>query len=117
MKLLDQPIEASANLRQLFNQRRPFFGLLLISALLDVLSTIAFMSIWGPAREQTWIIRELSLALGILLGPPTGKLFQILAVMGFAVIAPRLTRLVCTTVILLNLFAFVANLHLVFGGG
>jgi len=111
MNLLGESIDVSGNARQLLERHRPFVILLLVTALLDVLSTVAFMSVVGVGREYNWIVRFATWHLGIIAGPVVGKSFQLAGVLGLAVIAPRLSRFVCTIVILINLLAFVLNMH------
>lgn len=111
MKLLGQTIDVSANTRELFDKHRPFVQLLLVTAVLDVVSTMAFMSVTGVDREYNWIVRAMAGHFGIFAGPVVGKSFQLAGVFGLAIIAPRLSRFVCTVVILINLLAFVLNMY------
>ena len=107
-------IDVRGNRKVLFTQYRGYFYLLLATAVLDVLSTMIFMLLLGVEQEHNLIVRMFSAQLGILWGPIVGKVFQILAVWGFSVITPRLTKFVCTVVILVNLFAFLFNLWVTF---
>lgn len=111
MKLLGQSIDVAGNARQLIERHRPFVVLLLVTAALDVVSTIAFMSVIGIGQEYNWIVRAFSLHLGIVAGPVVAKSFQLAGVLGLAILAPRLSRFVCTVVILVNLLAFVVNMY------
>jgi hypothetical protein len=114
LALLDEPINVRHDVRQLFGPNRPFIVLPLVTIGLDAISTIAFMSVVGPGAEQNPVVRQLSYAFGIFAGPPLGKLFQLFAAVALTIIAPRLTRLVLAVVILMNLFAFVINMHVFF---
>lgn len=110
MYLLGQAIDVPANTRTLVVRHRGFVTLMLVTAVLDVVSTIAFMSTVGIGRETNWIIRTTSIHLGIYLGPIVGKLFQLMGALGLGVMAPRLARFVLAVVILVNLIAFVLNM-------
>ena len=69
------------------------------------------MTVVGPGAEQNPLVRHLSYLFGIVGGPPIGKLFQLFAALSLACITPRLARFILSTVILMNLFAFVVNMH------
>ncbi|GEM_PF-1030924 len=109
--LLDESINFRQNARLLMGKYRPYVWLLLVTIGLDAVSTVAFMSVVGVGAEQNPVVRVLSHSFGIIVGPPVGKLFQLFAAISLAIIAPRLTRFVLATVILMNLFAFVVNMH------
>jgi len=111
--LLDQSILLGDSVK-LWEAHRPLVLLLLATAVLDALSTIAFLSVLGIERESNWLARYLSWWLGTLAGPWVTKGLQLLGVWGMAILAPRLARLVLTVTILLNLLAFVFNME-VFG--
>lgn len=109
--LLGQAVDMQGNLARLLERHSPYLILLLVAVGLDAISTIAFMSVLGTGAEQNPLVRHLSDALGVIIGPPVGKLFQLFAVTVLAIITPRLARFIFTTVILMNLFAFVINMH------
>ncbi len=109
--LLGETIDVPANARRALNLHRPLLWLLLATAILDALSTIAFMTTLGVDREQNPLIRMLASQLGILTGTALGKLAQLLAVGILAIITPRLARFVITVTVLLNLFAYVVNMR------
>jgi hypothetical protein len=111
MKLLGYAIDVKGNVRQFLRRDRSFVRLLLVTAALDVASTIGFMSVLGTEPESNWIVRIAAAQLGIFVGPVVGKSFQLGGVFGLAAIAPRMSRLVCTVVILMNLLAFVLNMY------
>ena len=81
-----------------------------VTALTDAISTSCFMSMLGPEQESNFIVRDLAFYYGIYAGPALGKIYQLFAVWGLSVIAPRLTRLVCIVVIAINLFATGINI-------
>lgn len=114
LTVLGQSIDLRGGLAALWSRHRPLLGLLAFTLLLDALSTIAFMATAGVDRELNPVVRSLAGALGPVAGPIIGKLPQLVALVGLILLAPRLTRFLLATVILLNLAAFVVNMH-VFG--
>jgi len=111
MNLLGESIDFRANARALWRTHRPYLVLLGITMILDVLSTIAFMSVLGPGAEHNPVVRLTSYSFGVILGPPIGKLFQLFGTVGLSILTPRLARFILSVVILMNLFAFVVNMH------
>ena len=103
--------------RRLITEHRPFVLLLLFTIALDALSTIAFMSVLGPDAEMNPLVRVLAHHLGIIAGPMLGKSFQLLAACVLSIFTPRLSKYILSTVILVNLFAFVVNMHAFVLGG
>lgn len=89
--------------RSLFVEHRPYLVLFVVSAMLDAASTTRFMDLVGPGVESNFVVRQLSISYGHVVGPFLGKLTQLFAVWGFSILVPRLARLVC-------LFAFAVNL-------
>ena len=112
MKILDQEIDLEANKYALFRQHRTLFCLLLLTALMDAVSTMVFMRRIGPHAEMNWVVRILGYAYGPYVGPLLGKLYQVFGMWVISLFVPRLTRFVCITIILLNCYAFVLNLSL-----
>lgn len=109
IRVLGEAIDLRANAVRAWQLHRPFIWLLLATALLDAISTIAFMSTLGPEQEQNPFIRWLAQGCGPVAGTALGKLAQVLAVAGLITLAPRLARLVFTVAITLNLAAWVVN--------
>ena len=93
----------------LYVKYRTLLLFFLASALFDALSTTYFMTHTGPGLETNFYVRTLSYHYGIIVGPVIGKLYQLFALWGFSVITPRLTAMICTTVIGVNLSAAVIN--------
>jgi len=106
----DGKIEFSKNKWLLFTEYRSYFYVVLLTTVTDAMSTTYFMSLLGPEQESNFIVRDLAFYYGIYAGPIFGKIYQIFAVWGLSVIAPRLTRLVCLVVIAINLFATIINI-------
>jgi hypothetical protein len=110
MKFEEGKIDYSKNKTVLFTTYRSYFYFFLVTALTDAISTSCFMSMLGPGQESNFIVRDLAFYYGIYAGPALGKIYQLFAVWGLSVIAPRLTRLVCIVVIAINLFATGINI-------
>ena len=110
MKFEEGKIDYSKNKTVLFTRYRSYFYFFLVTALTDAISTSCFMSVLGPEQETNFIVRDLAFYYGIYAGPVLGKIYQLFAVWGLSVIAPRLTRLVCIVVIAINLFATGINI-------
>lgn len=109
MEILGSKIDVRANSRLLFVEHRGLFHWILITAALDVVSTMWFMQVVGPQIEINPIIRLLSYSLGIVLGPIVGKSAQLFAIWGLTLIAPRLTKALCVLIITLNSMACLLN--------
>jgi len=110
MRILDSDIDVDASKYILFRQYRPLFILLLVTALMDAVSTMVFMHRIGAHVETNVVVRILSFGYGPVIGPLLGKLYQIFGVWVISVIVPRLTKFVCFMVIFFNCYAFVINL-------
>ena len=106
----DGKIEFSKNKWLLFTEYRSYFFVLLLTTVTDAMSTTYFMSLLGPEQESNFIVRDLAYYYGIYVGPFLGKVYQVFAVWGLSVIAPRLTRFVCIVVIAINLMATLINI-------
>ena len=113
MELLDQSIDLRANNRLLFSKHLHLVHWIVITAVLDAVSTIFFMQVLGPQIEINPIVRMSSLWLGVIIGPIVGKLAQLFAVWALSILAPRFTAWLCILVITLNSLAFLFNLRLV----
>lgn len=103
-------IDFSRNKSLLFKQHRELFYFCVVTAFLDAVSTIFFMYFLSPDLESNFIVRRMSYYYGIYLGPVLGKIYQLFALWGLSVIAPRLTRFMCAFIIAINLTAFVLNM-------
>jgi hypothetical protein len=111
LQLLGQPVDILGNARRAWENHRPLFWLLLATAGLDVLSTIAFMSVLGVDKELNPVVRQFAHWLGIVAGPVFGKVPQMLAAGALVILTPRLARFILAVVVLINLSAFVLNLR------
>lgn len=111
MRVLDAEIDLRTNGGLLWDRYRPFFILLLVSAIADAFSTTWFMALLSPGVESNVVVKMLSYTFGIVWGPVLGKALQITAVWLLCVLVPRLTPLVCSAIIFLNTFAVYINTH------
>ncbi len=110
MKILDSEIDIDTNKSLLFKEYRTFFVMVVVTALMDAVSTMYFMELIGPHVEMNPIVRVLSFSYGTLAGPLLGKLYQLFGIWVISVITPRLTRFICLMVSLFNVYAFVMNM-------
>jgi len=111
MRVLDAEIDIAANRSVLFEKYRLLFLLVIYTAIGDAISTTYFMSLIGPSHESNTVVRMLSYSLGIVWGPLLGKSLQVAAVWLVSVFTPGLTRLLCSVVIAVNLYATYMNIH------
>ena len=110
MRILDSEIDLDANKYILFKQYRMWFLLVVLTALLDAVSTMVFMTRSGPHDEMNILVKILGYTYGPIVGPLLGKLYQIFGVWVLSLFVPRLTRFVCLMIICFNTYAFVINL-------
>ena len=112
MRVLDAEIDIAANRGVLFDRYRLLFLLVVCSALGDAISTTYFMAFLGPSYETNAVVRLLAYTHGIVWGPLLGKSLQVAGVWLITVFAPSLTRLLCSVIIGVNLYAVYVNTHL-----
>ena len=112
MKTHTTHFDLEANKAVLFGQYRPYFLLLVFSAILDCLSTMYFMGHLGPEMELNLVVRHLSYSLGIVYGPIIGKTLQVIAVWFITALAPPITRGLCAVIMCANCYAFVINMNI-----
>jgi hypothetical protein len=111
MRILDAEIDIRTNHELLWQRYRPFFILLIVSAIADAFSTTWFMALISPGAETNVVVKMLSYTLGIVWGPVLGKALQIAAVWFICIVTPKLTPFVCSVIIFLNSFAVYINTH------
>jgi hypothetical protein len=111
LQLLGESVDICGNARRAWEYHRSLFWLLLATAGLDALSTIAFMSVLGVDKELNPVVRQFAHWLGIVAGPVFGKVPQMLAAGALVILTPRLARFILAVVALMNLSAFVLNLR------
>jgi hypothetical protein len=111
LQLLGEPVDIIDNARRAWENHRSLFWLLLATAGLDALSTIAFMSVLGVDKELNPVVRQFAHWLGIVAGPVLGKVPQLLAAGALVILTPRLTHFILAVVVLMNLSAFALNVQ------
>ena len=111
MRILDAEIDIAANRWLLLDRYRLLFLLLIYTALADAISTTYFMARIGPGHESNLVVRLLAYSYGIVWGPLLGKSLQVVGVWLITVFTPSLTRLVCSVVIAVNVYAVYVNMH------
>jgi len=111
LQLLGESVDICGNARLAWENHRSLFWLLLATAGLDALSTIAFMSVLGVDKELNPVVRQFAHWLGIVAGPVLGKIPQLLATGALVILTPRLSRFILAVVVLMNLSAFFLNMR------
>lgn len=109
IRVLDEAIDLRANSRLLFTRHRDCVDWLVITAMLDAVSTTWFMVAVGPEIETNPVVRGFTALLGFALGPMFAKLVQLGALWALTLVVPRLARFLCLFVIAINLFACLFN--------
>lgn len=109
IRILDEAIDLRANSRLLFTQHRDCLDWLVITAMLDAVSTTWFMFAVGPEIETNYVVRQFTAWLGFGLGPVVAKSCQLLSLWALILVVPRLARGLSLLVIALNLFACLLN--------
>ena len=109
IRILDEEVDLRANSRLLFSTHRDCLDWLVISGMLDAVSTTWFMFVVGPEIETNHLVRALTGLFGFALGPLIGKAAQLVALWALILVVPRLARFLCIFVIAINLFACLFN--------
>lgn len=115
-QLLGESVDIFGNARRAWENHRSLCRLLLATAALDALSTIAFMSVLGVDRELNPVVRQFAHWLGIVAGPVLGKVPQVLAAGALVSLTPRLARFILGVVVFLNLSACFLNVRVCLAG-
>lgn len=110
MDILGKNIAFKENIKFSFNQYLTRWLVLLVTVLLDYLTTIDFVEIYGSSYEANIIIRFLIDSFGIELGVLIGKVMQIISVSVFVGLDRNLGNIFLLVVILLNAWAIIINL-------
>lgn len=110
MKILDKEIPLLENLKQSYYSYWYLWLILIISIMLDSLSTVLFMQDEGIVREANVLIYFLAETFGIIVGVIIGKSLQLIAAIGFAALSYKYSPLVLVLLSCLNLLAFYHNL-------
>jgi len=83
---------------------------LLLTVVLDYLSTLYFMFFDGVGAEANAVIRWLVYAFGVIAGVFLGKSLQVVAALVFVALSQSLSRAVLLLLLLLNLLAVINNI-------
>lgn len=110
MKILGSPVSLVENVKHSFKLYSIFWLILLVTIVLDSLTTIRFMTNDGIIHEANLIIRWLAFVLGIIPGVMIGKFLQFIAAIGFTALSLKHSRAILILLISLNLLAAYHNL-------
>ena len=109
MRVLDEKINLKENISLSFYRNRILWPFFIVTAILDLITTLSFMYRYGIHLEQNLIVRWLAITVGIIPGVLIGKLLQALAPIGFSGLSFRLSKYVLMTLVILNLMAVYLN--------
>ncbi|MBL4660162.1 MAG: hypothetical protein JKY19_07385 [Alcanivoracaceae bacterium] len=111
MKILDEDIALLDNLKKSFCRYWFLWLVLLVTIVLDSVTTVVFMQDDGISFEANLLIRWLALTLGIIPGVVFGKALQLVAAMAFSALSLKHSRAILMLLTALNLFAIYYNLR------
>ncbi len=111
MKILDEEIPLFENLKKACLHFWFFWLLLILTQIMDSVSTIMFMFEEGIKREANPVIRWLAENMGIIQGVLLGKSLQFIVALCFSALSYKLSRAVLLLLISLNLLATYHNLY------
>lgn len=109
MKILDDEVPLRENLDYSLRRYTVWWVLLVATILLDVLSTVGFVSALGLHKEANALARWLMGSMGLLPGLLVAKLLQIFAVTAIVSLNHRVGNIFLMAVTLLNAWAVVVN--------
>ncbi|NMP16995.1 hypothetical protein [Thalassotalea sp. Y01] len=110
MTILDHQVPVTNNLVYALQTHRLLWLLLCLTATLDYVSTINFMTTGGIQLEGNWVIRLLAQQFGIFSGVAFGKILQIFAAMAFCSLSKEMSRPILCIIIILNASAYYINI-------
>ncbi len=108
--ILNQNVALTRNLFFSLQRYRLLWFILLLTIVLDYVSTLNFMINGSIALEANKIIRFLAYEFGIFQGVMIGKALQIVSAIGFCALSRELSRAVLFLIIGLNCFAVFVNI-------
>jgi hypothetical protein len=111
MKILDEEIPLTENLKASIINYRFLWMFLIISAVLDFLSTIYFIHFEGIEKEANLVIRWLAYTIGLYPGVALGKSLQLLSALAFSALSLKYSRAILMVMIGLNFLAVIQNLR------
>ncbi|WP_152593852.1 hypothetical protein [Thalassotalea sp. ND16A] len=109
MIILDQQVYLKYNFFYALQTHHSYWYLLLLSAVIDYVTTLQFMIHGSIAMEANMVVRFLAYEVGIFSGVMVGKSLQIFAVMAFCSLSKELSRPVLLLMILINCIAIYLN--------
>ena len=109
MRILDEEIRLKENITESFNKHMIFWVILVVTVAFDFMTTLIFMHQDGIQKEKNEIIRWLAFTFGIIPGVLLGKIFQIIAAIGFCSLSLKYSRAILLLLIMLNIFAIIIN--------
>jgi len=110
MKVLDEEIDLIENLKSSFIKYQLLWLFLLITIVLDSLTTINFMQNQSINHEANLIIRWLATIFGIIPGVIFGKLLQLISALVFSALSLKYSRAILMLLLSLNLLAVYNNI-------
>lgn len=110
MRILDHEIPMKENLQGSLRQYRYIWMALIVTVILDFVTTIMFMRNDGIQYEANLLVRWLAITLGIIPGVFIGKSLQIFAAVMFSALSIKLARATLLLILLLNIMAIIVNL-------
>ena len=110
MIILGQQVPLKQNLTSSLHRHWLLWTLLLLTVVLDYLSTLYFMFADGIDTEANTVIRWLVYAFGVVAGVFLGKSLQLVAALAFVALSRSLARAVLLLLVLLNTVAVINNL-------
>ena len=111
MKILDEDIPLLDNLKKSVQFYWLLWLILLVSIVLDTVTTVIFMQGDGISFEANLLIRWLALTFGIIPGVIFGKALQLVAALGFSALSLKYSRAILMLLTALNILAVYHNLR------
>jgi len=108
--ILGQQVSLKQNLYGSVQRHWLLWSLLMLTVILDYLSTVYFMFFDGIYTEASTVIRGLAYEFGVITGVFVGKGLQIVAAVVFVSLSQKLARAVLLLLVLLNTLAVANNL-------
>lgn len=109
MKVLDEEIPLRENLDYSLRRYTAWWVLLLATMVLDVVSTVGFVSALGLDKEANALAHLLMSRMGLLPGLLVAKALQLFAVTAIVSLSRRVGNLFLMTVTLITAWAVVIN--------
>lgn len=109
MTILDQQVALKSNLLFAIHQYRILWFLLVLTAAVDYITTINFMTNGSIALEGNLLVRQLAYWFGIYPGVMLGKSLQICAAMAFCALTREYAKGILMVIIALNCVASYFN--------